>query len=185
MKTIIPEIDEIVNFYSPELIEQIARETGFVQRESKLGGMEFLALMTQGLYAQPAATLNQMSGMLKDINPQLEISGSGLQQRMVGNGREFLERMLSEAMELSVTRSVDESIPELLREFKKVHLLDSTQVSLPENLSGRWSGSGGSASEAGMKLQLMLDYRHSENPPNPLYKGGSHLACPVPPCKGG
>ena len=27
METIIPEIDEIVNFYSPELIEQIARET--------------------------------------------------------------------------------------------------------------------------------------------------------------
>ena len=48
METIIPEIDEIVNFYSPELIEQIARETGFVQRESKLGGTEFLALMAQG-----------------------------------------------------------------------------------------------------------------------------------------
>ena len=44
MATIIPEIDEIVNFYSPERIEKIARETGFVQRESKLGGMEFLAL---------------------------------------------------------------------------------------------------------------------------------------------
>ena len=70
MERIIPEIDEIVNFYSPELIEEIARETGFVQRESKLGGTEFLALMTQGLYAQPDATLNQMSGMLKDINPQ-------------------------------------------------------------------------------------------------------------------
>jgi len=59
MKTIIPEIAEIVNFYSPELIEQIARETGFVQRKSKLGGVEFLALMTQGLYAHPDATLNQ------------------------------------------------------------------------------------------------------------------------------
>ena len=38
MTTIIPEIAEIVNFYSPELTEVIARETGFVQRESKLGG---------------------------------------------------------------------------------------------------------------------------------------------------
>ena len=75
MEIIIPEIDEIVNFYSPELIEQIARETGFAQRESKLGGVEFLALMTQGLYAQPDATLNQMVVMLKEINPQLEIKG--------------------------------------------------------------------------------------------------------------
>jgi hypothetical protein len=159
MERIVPEIDEIVNFYSPERIAEIARETGFVQRESKLGGMEFLALMTQGLYAQPDATLNQMSGMLKDINPQLEISGSGLQQRMVGGGREFLKKMLSEALNLSVTRWVDESIPELLHVFQKVYLLDSTQVSLPEKLSPRWAGSGGSASQAGMKLQLMLDYK--------------------------
>ena len=159
MQTIVPEIDEIVNFYSPELIEQIARETGFVQRESKLGGVEFLALMTQGLYAQPDATLNQMVVMLKEINPQLEISGSGLQQRMVGSGVEFLKRMLSEGMALSVSKSVDESIPELLRVFGKVHLLDSTQISLPENFSSRWAGSGGCASTAGLKLQLMLDYK--------------------------
>ncbi len=78
----IPEIDEIVNFYSPERIAEIARETGFVQRESKLGGIEFLSVMTQGLYANPGATLNQMASMLKDINPQLEISGPGLQQRI-------------------------------------------------------------------------------------------------------
>ncbi len=120
--------------------------------------MEFLALMTQGLYAQPEATLNQMSGMLKDINPQLEISGPGLQQRIVGSGREFLKEMLSEALHMSVTSSVDESIPELL----KVHLLDSTQISLPENLSSIWAGSGGCASKAGLKLQLMLDYRNGK-----------------------
>lgn len=148
METTIPEIDEIVNFYSPELIAELARETGFVQRESKLGGVEFLGVMTQGLYAHPDATLNQMSGMLKELNPQLEISGPGLQQRIVGSGREFLKRMLSEALALSVTKSVDESIPELLQAFKKVHLLDSTQISLPENLSSRWAGSGGWAEAA-------------------------------------
>ena len=162
MERMIPEIDGIVNFYSAERIEEIAREAGFVQRESKLGGMEFLALMTQGLYAQPDATLNQMAGMLKDINPQLEISGPGLQQRIVGNGKVFLQRMLSEALQLSVSKSVGESIPELLNAFKKVHLLDSTQISLPEHLSSRWSGSGGSASKAGMKLQLILDYKSGQ-----------------------
>ena len=159
MKIMVPEINEIVNFYSPELISEIARETGFVQRASKLGGVEFLALMTQGLYAHPDATLNQMVVMLKEINPQLEISGSGLQQRMVGSGVEFLKRMLSEGMALSASKWVDESIPELLQAFVKFHLLDSTQISLPENFSSIWAGSGGCASTAGLKLQLMLDYK--------------------------
>ena len=60
MKTIVPEIVEIVNFYSPGVLEEIARDTGFVQMESKLGGIEFLGIMTQGLYSRPDATLDQM-----------------------------------------------------------------------------------------------------------------------------
>ncbi|MBM3212237.1 IS4 family transposase [Candidatus Poribacteria bacterium] len=162
MSIIIPEIAEIVKFYKPEVIEKIARETGFVERESKLGGIEFLSLMTQGLYSNPNATLSLMSGMLKEINPELEISVPGIQQRIVGSGRDFLKGMLSEAMKIEVSQGIDESIPELLREFSKVHLLDSSQVSLPASLSERWAGSGGSASTAGMKIQLMLDYKSGQ-----------------------
>lgn len=156
---IIPEIDEIVNFYTPELIEEIARETGFVQRESKLGGVEFLGVMTQGLYSHPDATLNQMAGMIRDINPEVEISAPGLHQRINQSGVAFLEHMLSRALELSACGLVDESIPKLLVGFKKVHILDSTQISLPEKLLCIWKGSGGDASEAGMKFQLMLDHK--------------------------
>lgn len=159
METIVPEVDEIVNFYSPDIVEEIARESGFVQRESKLGGMEFLGTMTQGLYSRPDATLNQMVAMGKDINKELEISPEGLHQRINHSGVEFLKKMLSKALELSVSSLIDESIPKILDSFEKVHLLDSTQVSLPIELSSVWSGSGGCASEAGMKLHLMLDYK--------------------------
>lgn len=54
---------------------------------------------------------------------------------------------------------MDESIPELLKSFKKIHILDSTHTALPEKLSHIWKGSGGDGSEAGMKFQLMLDYK--------------------------
>jgi len=49
-KIIIPEIDEIVNFYRPESIEKVAKDKGFVQRESALGGIEFLAIMTYTIF---------------------------------------------------------------------------------------------------------------------------------------
>ena len=158
MAEIIPEVNEIVNFYSSDVVEGIARETGFVQRESKLGGMEFLGIMTQGLYFRPDATLDQMVSMGKDINEELEISPEGLHQRINDSSVEFLKSMLSKALELSVSELIDESVPKILRHFSKVHVLDSTQVSLPEELSEIWEGSGGCASESGMKLHLMLDY---------------------------
>jgi len=159
MKIIIPEIEEIVNFYTPEVVEQIARETSFVQRESKFGGMEFMGIMTEGLFAQPDATLNQMAAMAKEINPTLEISGPGIHQRIDETGVEFLKILLKEALSISTKKVIDESIPDLLKPFGRVYLLDSTYISLPESLSALWEGSGGDASEAGMKLQLMIDYK--------------------------
>jgi len=158
-ETIIPEIDEIVNFFKPESVEKIAKDEGFVQRESTLGGIEFLAIMTYGLFSQPDASLTQMVAMLKDINPQLQITASGLHQRINQSGVEFLKKMLSQALELSAIKQIDESIPQLLEHFEKVHLLDSTQTTLPEELSGIWKGSGGDSSESALKLQLILDYK--------------------------
>jgi hypothetical protein len=113
MQTIVPEIVEIVNFYSPEVVEEIARDTGFVQRESKLGGMEFLGIMTQGLYSRPDATLTQMVAMGKDINKELEISAEGLHQRINHLGVEFLRSMLSKALELSVCEFMCWTAPRL------------------------------------------------------------------------
>jgi hypothetical protein len=156
---IIPEIDEIVNFYTPELVEKIAKQTGFVQRKSKLGGTEFLGVMTQGLFAKPNATLNQMSAMAKEIDPDLKISKQGFHQRLDKSGAAFLREMLSKALELSTAKLIDEEIPKLLGKFRKVHLLDSTYIPLSDNLSDVWRGSGGTGSKSGMKLQLMIEYK--------------------------
>ena len=120
---ILPEIDEIVNFYTPELVEKIAKQTNFVQRESHLGGIEFLGVMTQGLFSFPDASLSQMSGMAKDINPDLDISKQGFDERINKFGASFLESMLSKALELSTVKLVSEEIPKLLDNLKSVTLI--------------------------------------------------------------
>lgn len=162
MTLMISEIDEIVKFYSPETIEQIARDTGFVERESKLGGVEFSGIMTAGLFGEPDASLTQMAAMAKDINPESEISASGIHQRINESAVEFLRTLLAKALEISASRELDESIPYLLESYQRVCLLDSTGIALPSSLSAVWRGSGGNGPEAAMKLQLMLDYKNGE-----------------------
>jgi hypothetical protein len=93
MSMIVPEIDEIVNLYNAEMLEEIARETGFIERDSKFGGLEFLGIMTAGLFAQPDASLSCMCGMAKDITPGLEISEPGIHQRINEAGVEFLMKI--------------------------------------------------------------------------------------------
>ncbi len=156
---IVPEIEEIVKFYTPELVERVARETGFVQRESMLGGIEFLGVMTQGLFAKPDSSLSQMSAMARDLNPEVKISKQGFDDRINEHGVAFLKKMLSKAMELSTSKLIDAEIPELLNNFSKAQLLDSTYIQLPGNVSSIWRGTGGDSSKAGMKLQLMIDYK--------------------------
>ena len=161
-EVIIPELDEIVNFYTPETIDEMARETSFVERESKFGGVEFLGIMTEGLFAEPDASLPRMAAMAKEINPDLEITGPGIHQRIDETGVAFLQRSLAKALEISVSKEIDEDIPALLENFQRVCLLDSTGFALPEHVASVWPGSGGDGPKAGMKLQLMLDYKTGE-----------------------
>jgi hypothetical protein len=100
-------------------VEKIARQTGFVQRESGIGGIEFLGVMTQGLFSFPDSSLSQMSGMSADIKPDLEISKQGFDKRINKYGVSFLRSMLSKALELSTTKLIDEEIPGLLDSFHR------------------------------------------------------------------
>ena len=51
MKTelIIPSLQQIVNFFKEETVDQIAKETGFSNRKRKLSPIIFLGLFTFGL----------------------------------------------------------------------------------------------------------------------------------------
>ena len=115
--------------------------------------------MTAGLFAEPDASLGRMCGMAKDITPGLEISESGIHQRICPAGAEFLKKLLSKALEICTSRSIDLELPKFLQAFARVCLIDSTHIPLPDNLSCIWRGSGGDGSASEMKLQLMLDYK--------------------------
>lgn len=76
MKTelIISSLQQIVNFFKEETIDQIAKETGFSQRIRKLSPIVFLGIFTFGLIQKADATLVQLCGIAKRILPSLNIS---------------------------------------------------------------------------------------------------------------
>ena len=73
------------------------------------------------------------------------------------------------AKSLLISAEISETFIPLLEHFPKVHLLDSTVVSLPEELAEEFEGSGqaglspqitiGSASKAAIKFQFQLEYK--------------------------
>jgi hypothetical protein len=159
MKTelIIPSLQQIVNFFKEETIDQIARETGFSLRKRKLSAIVFLGIFTFGLIQKADATLAQLVSIGKRILSSLHISPQGLHKRINHLAVDFLMRMFAKSLALSI--DTDEKLVPLLGPFNRVNLNDSSYITLPEEVAKLFPAPGGSASKAGAKIQLMIDYK--------------------------
>ena len=135
---------------------QLARQTGFVQRESKVTGVLFVQTLVSAWLANPAATREALAQMAASLG--LSISPQGLSDRFTREAASFLRRMVEVAVG-QVIAAEPVAIP-LLQRFSAVVLLDSTVIVLPDPLAQVWRGCGGNTTEgtqASVKLQVSLD----------------------------
>lgn len=135
---------------------QLARETGFVQRASKLTGATFVQTLLFGWLNNPQATLQQLAQMAGTVG--VAISPQGLDQRFTQAAASFLQRVLEAAVHEIVTAH-PVAIP-LLQRFAGVYVLDSSTIVLPDALATVWQGCGGGSerhTQSALKLQVQLD----------------------------
>jgi hypothetical protein len=135
---------------------QLARETGFVQRASKLTGAAFVQALLFGWLNNPQATLQQLAQMAGTVG--VAISPQGLEQRFTQAAAGFLRGVLEAAVTHVVTAH-PVAIP-LFSRFAGVYLLDSSTIVLPDELAALWQGCGGSSerhTQAALKLQVQFD----------------------------
>ena len=152
-------IHEVAHFFAPEIAEEQARKSGFVQRQSKLTGHLFLTIFTFGMSLYGTPTLNQLVGLLTLIVPEVELQREGLHQRINEQAVEFFEAMLSLAIKLTVPHELD---LQLLASFQRILLFDSTSFQLPPTLTPYFKGSGGDASTAVIKILFGYDLKSAQ-----------------------
>jgi hypothetical protein len=134
----------------------LARQTGFVQRRSKLGGSEMAKTLVFGWLNNPDATLEELAQGASELG--LVISPQGLDQRFGPRAATFFERLLHEAV-LRVVAADPVAIPLLQRFPGGVCLLDSTSLTLPAVFTERWRGCGVAPGKegAGLSAQVRLN----------------------------
>lgn len=152
-------VERTAQFFNAEVAEEKARETRFVQRESKLTGHLFLTIFTFGMSLYGTPTLNQLAGLLSLVLPELDITREGVHQRITEQAVSFFEAMLSLAIELELPTDLELSA---LEDFARILLFDSTSFQLPETLAPYFTGSGGAASEAGLKILFGYDLKSAQ-----------------------
>jgi hypothetical protein len=162
-----------------------ARATGFVQRQRRVSGANFVQTLVFGWLAQPQTSLTTLcqAGTAVDLT----ISAQGLTKRFTPQAAACLERVLGAAVQ-AVIAADPVAVPLLQRFPGGVWVQDSTVIGLPVALRARWPGCGnGDGPSAALKLQVRHDLLRGTLD-GPLLQAGRaqdrtspHREAPLPP----
>ena len=133
----------------------LARPTGFTQRESKVTGAVFAQALVLGWLANAEATLEELTQGMAALG--ISLSPQGLEDRFSPQAAELLKQLLQQATQHLI--AVEPVAIPVLQRFQGVYLQDSTTITLPNELAEQWQGCGGKAhvGEAAVKIQVQFD----------------------------
>jgi hypothetical protein len=145
----------LIKFFTSREIEETAETTGFKQRDSKLQPCTFFKAFTIGLWSLHEVTLTTLAGKCETLQSQLQLTRQGLFAR-ISSGASFLKELLNQAMNHAAKKVLSTETMEVLKQFRDVHICDSSVVSLPDKLEGQHKGLGGTNAKAAVKIHVVF-----------------------------
>ncbi|MFS0767175.1 IS4 family transposase [Peribacillus phoenicis] len=146
---------ELQRFLSPIVLQEVAKQVGFVQRSSKYQADELIALCVWLSQEVASTSLTQLCSRLEASTGVL-MSQEGLNQRFNPAAVAFLREVFTSLLtqKLCATQSLSSH---MISAFERIRILDATVFQLPDSFATDYQGSGGSSNTAGVKIQLEYD----------------------------
>jgi hypothetical protein len=150
----ITAVAPVIHAHLTTTAEAAARQTGCVQRVRQFSGATLVQTCVLGFLEAPDASLSELCQMaaLRGVT----ITPQGLAQRFTPALAATLQLVL-EALVREVVIGPAVTLP-LLQRFGQVWLLDTTVLSLPDELAPLWAGCGGQAQRGQAALKVALDF---------------------------
>lgn len=139
------------------LAEQAAAAAGVVVRRRKFTPGSLARTFVLGYLDDPRASDEKLARMATPAGAA--VTPQAVAQRYTPRLVAFLEGLFRRAVTVAV--GSNRALAPLLERFSTVTLLDSTTITLPDDLAGRFPGCGGKGGggQAALKLQTELDLR--------------------------
>jgi hypothetical protein len=134
---------------------ELARETGFVQRSSKMSGPVFVETRVLGHLQEPAASLNELIQVSAGLG--VTITQPGLNARINEEAVALLRGIFEGGLK-QLQASDRQMAHGLLQHFSAVYILDSSIVTLPASLQSQFAGFSTPGTQAAVTLQLGFEY---------------------------
>lgn len=146
---------EISSFFTAEEIEQLAKQSKFVQRENavKIDGRIFLDLIVFNSDQLKQQSLNDLTVAL-NCKYGIDITKQSFNERFNQYALLFLRNALEKLLQnqISLNRLAVGS-----EHFNRILIKDSVCFQIDESLKDLYEGSGGSGSEAAVRIQFEYD----------------------------
>lgn len=158
MKSIINQLSilkitqKLSDFFS--VADVVARQTKLVQRKSRFSGSVFFKSIIFGFLENPAASLTSLAQQSFSLG--VKISPQGIHDRINQYSVDFMRAMFLRGFE-QFKNELSLPLP-ILQQFSAIYLIDSTFKQLPASMAARFPGSGGKASSASLKVQLVFEF---------------------------
>jgi hypothetical protein len=140
-----------------EIVETAAAESGVIQRTRKFTSQSLARTFVLGFLQTPTASDEKLAQMA--VQCGAAVTPQAIEQRHTPRLVDFLERLFRGATKLIV--GSDQALAPILERFTTVTVLDSSTISLPDEMQEQFRGCGGSydSGASAMKLQTELDLR--------------------------
>jgi len=153
------EIEQALESLFHEMAERWAISVGFVQRRSKITGSAFAQMLVFGFLNQPEATYTDLQQTLQLQGVQA--SPQAIEERMTPQAASLMRHLLEEMVAMVVHGEQECEMP-ILSSFNGVYLQDGSVLTLPEELQKEWQGSRHVGAEAGMRVQLRINWSNGQ-----------------------
>jgi hypothetical protein len=140
-----------------EIAETAAAESGVIQRRRKFTSLSLARTFVLGFMQTPNASDEKLAQMAAQCGAA--VTPQAIEQRHTPEMVDFLERLFRGATKLVV--GSERVLAPILERFTSVTVLDSSTISLPDEMQTQFRGCGGSydSGASAMKLQTELDLR--------------------------
>lgn len=136
------------------MADAVAQQTKLVQRKSRFSGSVFFKSIIFGFLNNPTASLNNLAQ--QSLLLGVKISPQGVHDRINHYAVDFMKAMFLHGFD-QFKNKLALPLP-ILQQFSAIYLVDSTFKQLPASMTAQFPGTGGKASSAGLKVQLVFEF---------------------------
>lgn len=140
-----------------EIAQTAAAESGVIQRTRKFNPLSLARTFVLGFLQDPKGSDEKLAQMA--VQCGAAVTPQAIEQRQTPKLVDFLERLFRGATKLVV--GTDKALAPILERFTNVTVIDSSTITLPDEMQEQFRGCGGNygGGAAAMKLQTELDLR--------------------------